>query len=94
MPMYERPGAAIDRARAMKRERDRYRESCENLVVQHTQAVVEGNEARAECDRLREALLPFAFIGREFMEPLGLGDEYDHARELLGLNSPSEEHRP
>lgn len=42
-------------------------------------------EHKADVERLREALIPFAFIGRASMAPLGLGDEYDHARALLGL---------
>jgi hypothetical protein len=39
-----------------------------------------------ENDRLRQALVPFAFIGRKSMELLGLAEEYDHARDLLGLD--------
>lgn len=42
-------------------------------------------EAEARCDLYREALIPFAFIGRGSMEPLGLVEEYDQARALLGL---------
>ena len=38
-----------------------------------------------ENERLRQALIPFAFIGRGCMESLGLAEEYDHARVLLGL---------
>ena len=45
-------------------------------------------EVQIERDRLREALIPFAFIGRTSMEPLGLADEYDNARRLLGLDNP------
>jgi len=42
-------------------------------------------EPQQEIATLRDALVPFAFIGRQFMEPLGLAEEYDHARRLLGL---------
>jgi hypothetical protein len=41
----------------------------------------------AEVEELREALVPFAFIGRASMAELGLGEEYDRARTLLGLEA-------
>lgn len=41
--------------------------------------------AESEVERLRQALIPFAFIGRASMERLGLAEEYDEARRLLGL---------
>lgn len=41
--------------------------------------------AEAEVERLREALIPFAFAARGSLERLGLADEHDEARRLLGL---------
>lgn len=48
---------------------------------------------RAEIERLRQALIPFAFIGRGSMADLGLGAEYDHARSLLGLTDDDKTRR-
>jgi hypothetical protein len=45
----------------------------------------ETERLRTEKKRLADALIPFAFIGRASLEPLGLADEYDEARRVLGL---------
>jgi hypothetical protein len=50
-------------------------------------------DLEAENARLCEALIPFAFIGRASMEPLGLAEEYDEARRLLGLPVAGDENR-
>src|SRR5690349_5619745 len=57
-------------------------------------SLTDHHDALAECDKLREALIPFAFIGRASMEPLGLAKEYDEARRLLGLEPASERRAP
>jgi hypothetical protein len=48
-------------------------------------------QMKAENERLRQTLIPFAFIGRDSMEPLGLAEEYDQARDLLGLAMTAEQ---
>jgi hypothetical protein len=62
-----------------------YRQQANNADVEITRAQEAENAARSDAAQLRQALIPFAFIGRRSMEPLGLADEYDHARKLLGL---------
>lgn len=69
--------------------------SCRSGLSQDVVAgiVRERAQALAKVERLRDALIPFASIGRAFMEPLGLAAEYDEARRLLGLpHAPHKEY--